>query len=147
MIRGLLCENLAVLGSIDPDANGVGALNTDWVDMSKFNQALFIVQVGEFAAGGTADFKLEEATSAAGAGAQDISGKSITQLTDAGTDDDKQALVNIQAAELSDGYRYVRGVLTIAVAAVDSAVIALGGAPTYLPASDFDLASVDEIVE
>ncbi len=81
-MKGKLCENLAVLGTIDPDAYAAGALNSDWVDMSQFNQLLFILAVGTFGTDATVDCKLQEATTAAGAGAADISGKAITQLED-----------------------------------------------------------------
>ena len=139
-----LFERQAILGTIDPDAYAAGTYNTDWVPMSKFRQAEFDVMVGTFGADATVDFKLQEATSSGGAGAQDLSGKAITQLVDG--DDDKQAIVNVRADELSDGYHYVCGVLVIATEAVDAAVLVKGGDPVYLPASDFDLDSVDEIV-
>ena len=149
----LFSEKVAVLGTIDPDAYGPDlygavAYATDWIDMKVFDQVGFVVMAGAFGAGATLDFKVQEATSDAGAGAQDLSGKSITQLTDAGNDDDKQVIVNVKAPELSvnDGYRYVRGVMTCAVDDIDEAVIALGVDPSYKPASNFDLASVDEIV-
>lgn len=145
-MKGLLTERLAVLGTIDPDAYGTGTTGTDWVDLSKFVQAMFIVMAGTLGSSATIDFKLQEAKTAAGGDAQDLSGKAITQLTDAGTDDDKQALINVRHDELSDGYRYVRGVMTVGVATSDGGVLVLGGDPTYAPASDFDLASVDEIV-
>lgn len=145
-MKGLLTERLAVLGTVDPDAYGTGTQGTDWVDMSKFVQVLFAVMVGTLGSSATIDFKVQEAKTAAGGNAQDLTGKSITQLTEAGTDDDKQALVNVRADELSDDYRYVRGVLTVGVADSDAGVLVLGGDPTYAPASDFDLASVDEIV-
>ena len=145
-MKGLLTERLALLGTIDPDAYGTGTQGSDWVDMSKFMQVMFAVLAGALGSSATLDFKVQEATSAAGAGAQDLSGKSITQLTEAGTDDDKQVLVNVRADELSDGYRYVRGLMTIGVATSDAGLVVLGGDPTYAPASDFDLASVDEIV-
>jgi len=145
-MKGLLTEKLAVLGTIDPDAYGTGTQGSDWMDLSKFRQILFAVMAGALGSSATLDFKVQEATSAAGAGAQDLSGKAITQLTEAGTDSDKQALINVRADELSDGYRYVRGVMTIGVATSDAGVLVLGGDATYLPASDFDLASVDEIV-
>jgi hypothetical protein len=147
-MENLFTEKIAVLGTIDPDAYGTGTQGTDWVDMSKFKSLGFVVMAGTLGSSATIDFKVQEATSAAGAGAQDITGKSITQLTEAGTDSDKQAVVNVKAEELdiADGYRYVRGVLTIGVATSDGGVVVLGTDPRFMPASDFDLSSVDEIV-
>ncbi len=147
-MESLFSERIAVLGTVDPDVCGTGTHGTDWVDMSKFQNVGFVVMTGTLGSSATVDFKVQEATSAAGAGAQDISGKSITQLTEAGTDDDKQVVVNVKAEELDreDGYQFVRGLMTIGVATSDAAVLVLGADPRFLPASDFDLASVDEIV-
>lgn len=141
-------ERLAVVACIDPDAYTTGAQTSDWVDMSEFERVVFIVQAGALGSSATIDFKVQEATSAAGAGAQDISGKSITQLTDAGTDSDKQALVEVRADELdlADGYTHVAGILTVGTATSDAGVVAIGLDPRYHPASDYDLSSVDELV-
>lgn len=147
MIKGLLCENIAIVGMIDPDAYAAGTYTTGWIDMKLFHQLMFAVQAGTFGTDATLDFKLQEAKDSSGTSSQDLTGKSITQFTDAGTDDDKQAIVNMRADELSDGYTHVRGSLTIAVAAVDAGVLAIGGQPRYLPASNFDATTVDEIVE
>jgi hypothetical protein len=147
-MEGLMTEKLAVVAAIDPDAYGTGTQGTDWADMEKFGQVMFVVMAGALGSSATLDFKVQEATDSSGTGAQDISGKSITQLTDAGTDSDKQAIVNVIAEELdrADGYRYVRGLLTVGTATSDAGVLVLAGDPRFLPASDFDLASVDEIV-
>ena len=145
-MQGLLTEKLAVLGTIDPDAYGTGTQGSDWMDMKMFFQALFALLLGTLGSSATIDFKVQEAKTAAGGDAQDLSGKAISQLTEAGTDSDKQALINVRADELSDGYRYVRGVLTIGVAASDVGLLVLGGDPSFSPASNFDLSSVDEIV-
>jgi len=145
-MKGLLTERLALVGSIDPDACATGAQTSDWIDMSKFRQVMFAVAVGTLGSSATVDFKVQEATSSGGAGAADISGKSITQLTEAGTDSDKQVLVNVRFDELSDGFTHIAGVMTVGVATSDAVVLVFAGDPTYAPASDFDLASVDEIV-
>ncbi|RMG90728.1 MAG: hypothetical protein D6706_18990, partial [Chloroflexi bacterium] len=92
------------------------------------------------------DFQVHESKDSSGTGEQLLTGKSITQLTQAGTDSNKQVLVEVRADELSAGYTHLRGRLIIGTAASDAAVIALGGDARYGPASDYDLASVDEIV-
>jgi hypothetical protein len=75
-----------------------------------------------------------------------ISGAAITQLTDAGTDSDKQAVVVVKQPDLTVGYRYIRATMTVGTATSDSGALGLGMYPTFGPASDYDLASVDEIV-
>ena len=145
-MRGNLADMLAVVATVDPGNLSAGSHSTDAVDMSKFEEVMFIVAVGTLGTSGTVDFKVQESDQAAGT-YSDISGKSITQLTDAGNDDNKQAVVVVKASELTPGKRYVKGVLTVGTAASDACVVAIAGKPRYAPASAFDLSSVDEIVE
>lgn len=141
-----LAEQVALVATIDPDAYGVGAQNSDAVDMSKFQSVLFVVLVGDLGASATLDFKVQEAADAAFTSPVDLTGKAITALTAAGSDSDKQALVEVRANELTEGKRYIRGVLTLGTAGSDAAVLALAASPRYVPTDADDLASVDEMV-
>ena len=140
-------ERVAVLATVDPDANTVGAITSDWADMTKFNSMMAIVQTGVMGASGTLDFKLQQATSSGGAGNKDISGKAITQLVKA-TDDDKQAVINVRADQLdvAGGFKFVAMVHTVGTATGDSGAVLLGLDPVHSTAADNDLASVAEIV-
>lgn len=148
MQNAIPSERAAVLGVIDPDANAAGALTSDWGDLTLFESAMAIVMAGTLGASATLDAKLQQATDSSGTGAKDITGKSITQLTQAGTDSDKQAIINVRAEELDldNGFTHVAIVMTTATATSDSGAILLGFNPRSGPASDNDLASVDEIV-
>lgn len=139
-------ELVGILATIDPDNYTAAAYTSDWVPLQDLRRAMFIVMVGDMGSSSTVDFKLQEATDSSGTGAADISGKSITQLTQAGTDDNKQAIIEINASELTEGYPYVAAVMTVGTAASDAAAICLAGGARFKPASDFDLSSVDEIV-
>lgn len=148
-------EVCAIVACIDPDANDQTTLTSDWVDMDDWDQVAAIVMVGVTATGATLDAEVQQATANDGTGAKTIgSGKSITQLTKAGSDDDKQAIINVRAEELdtANSFRYVALVMTPGdtanspdSAAIDSAGVILGFGPRYL-ATDSDLATVDEIV-
>jgi hypothetical protein len=143
-----LSEAVAVVACIDPDAYTTGAQTSDWVDMADFERVAFIVMAGALGTSATIDFKVQQATDGNGTGAKDVTSKAITQLTDGGTDSDKQAIVEVRQDELDveGGFRYVAGIMTVGAATSDAGVIALGGNPTYGPASNYDLASVDEII-
>lgn len=150
-MEGKLYERLAILGTVDPETLTEGLYGeetyySDYADMSRFNQIMALIMVGAFAAGAKLDAKLQEAKTAAGGDVQDIEDKAITQLTEAGSDEDKQAIINLRADELSEGYRYVRLAVTVTTDDVDVSAVLLGGDPMYAPATDWDLASVDEIV-
>jgi hypothetical protein len=134
-------ERAIVAGKIDPQSANNTTKNTDSVDMSKFHEALFIVQVG--ATDSTVDLKLEESSNGS-SGWQDISGKAITQLSAL---NNKIAMINLKSAQLDAGYRYVRGLLTLGNGSAQLvAAIALGVAPRFAPASDDKLGAVVQIV-
>lgn len=140
-----MSQRNAVVATVDPDAATAAAYSTDGVDMDVFGQCMFIVMVGEMQSGSTVDFAVQRSTDNSTYVAMSPA-KAITQLTQAGSDDDKQAVVNVDAAELGDGYRYVKGVLTVGTAASDVAVAAVANDCRFKPATDYDLSSVDEIV-
>lgn len=145
-MRSRPSERVAVVGTIDPDANAAATFGTDIIDMSKFDSVMFVIMAGTLGSSAGVSFLVQEDTDSGMSTPTTITGKSITELTDAGTDSDKQAIVNVRSDELSANHRYIRGVMTVSTATSDSAVIALGLDPRHGPANDFDLASVDEIV-
>ena len=140
-----MSQQNAVVATIDPDAYTAATYTTDGVDMDVFPQCIFIVMVGDMETGSTVDFSITRSTDNSTFVAMSPA-KAITQLTAAGTDDDKQVVVHVDATELGDGYRYCQGSLVIADAASDAAVVAIADHSRYKPATDYDLASVDEIV-
>lgn len=141
-------ELVAVIATIDPDAQAAGASTSDWAPMKDFERGLAVISVGTLGASATVDAKLQQATDSSGTGAKDITGKAITQLTQAGSDSDKQALIDVRGDELdvNNLFDHVAIVMTVATATSDTAALLLGTSARYGPASDFDLASVDEIV-
>ena len=149
MSYGLLSDQLAVVSVIDPDAYATGTQTGDAIDMAFHRNIMTIVQVGDLGSSATVDCVLTESATSGGTYTQ-ISGKSITQLTDAGTDSNKQAIINLAAEELGSGKRFVKVSLRIGTAASDVASITLAGRARYTTASATtafnDLSSVDEIV-
>jgi len=148
-INCLPSEAAALVAVIDPDAYAAATTVSDYADMGKFERIMFIISVGEMAATATLDAVIKQATTSAGAGAKNLTtSKAITQLTQAGTDSDKQVIINVLAEDLDMANNFDQGAISVtgAVAASDYGVVALGFNPRYAPASDNDLASVDEIV-
>lgn len=141
-------DQAAVLATIDPDAYTADTYVSDYVDMSMVQSIMAVLMVGTLGTSATVDAKLVQATDSSGTGVKDITGKAITQLTQAGTDADKQAIINCFASELdiNNSFTHVALSVTTATAACDLGAVVLGFAPRYAPASDNDLASVDEIV-
>ncbi len=141
-------DRVAVVGNIDPDAYAAGTYTTGWIDMSKFLAIMAIVQAGTLGSSATLDAKLEQAQSSGGTGAKDITGKAITQLTQAGTDSDKQAVINLFANDLdiNNGFTHARLSITVGTATSDAGGIVLGLDPVKDVASASDASTVDEIV-
>lgn len=141
-------EIAAVVETIDPVSQGVGAVSSGWIDASKFHTFAAVVLAGVLGTAATLDGKLEQASDASGTGAKDIAGKAITQLTKAGTDDNKQAVINLRPEELDtpNGFTHFRLTLTVGAAASLVGGVVLGVTARDGLASANDVATVDEIV-
>lgn len=144
----LLTQRVGVVGAIDPDVYTAATYTTGWIDASAANSFMAIVMAGTLGTSATLDAKLEQASDSSGTGAKDITGKLITQLTQAGTDSDKQAIINLAADELdlANGFTHFRLSMTVATATSDAGAIVLAADHRYGPASDRDATTVDEIV-
>lgn len=146
-VRQIKPSDVAVLaGVIDPDAYAASTLTSGWVSLVNFDSLQAIVMVGTLGVSATVNAKLEQAQDSSGTGAKDITGKAITQLTQAGTDDDKQAIINCHGGELDveGGFTHARLSVTIGTAASDMGAVVLGHAARYEP--EVDLATVDEVI-
>lgn len=139
-----LSQDLAVVATIDPQIADDATVSSDQVDMSKRDKVMFVISVG--ATDTTVDALVREATDDQGTDEQDLTGKAITQL--AGTDDNKQAIIEVDASELSDGFTHVSLDITVGdgTTGANVSAVALVGHARYQPASDNDLASVVQIV-
>jgi len=124
--RGKLYELVKFTQAVIPAVQAAGTDNGVWIDMQSFQECDHIINVGTMAAGATLDAIIQEATSAAGAGAKAITGKAITQLTQAGGDGDQVVTLNIRNDDMdkNNGFRWVRIVCTPAVGNVTYGVIA-----------------------
>ena len=103
--------------------------------MANHQRGVAIIIVGDMGAGSTVDFALMQATDNVGTGAKAIAGKAITQLTQAGGDGNDCCIIELRTEELDvdNGFAFVGGILTVAGAASDIAVIGLSGASNYTP--------------
>jgi len=140
-------EQMALVGVIDPDLNAAGTYTTGWIAAKDFTAFMAIVMAGTLGTDATIDAKLEQATDASGAGAKDVPDAAITQLVKA-TDDDKQAVIECfsDSLDLLNGFTHLRLSMTVATASSDSGALVWGVGGRYEPASDYNLASVAEIV-
>ena len=144
---GAIHEQVAVVGRIDPDAYATGDQTSTVIDMMYWREILIVVQAGTLGSSATLDCVVKGDTASNGSFATTITGKSITQLTQAGTDSDKDVVISVSAEDVAaQGFRYVRATMTVGVAGSDAGAIILGWRSRYAPVGDFDLTTVDEIV-
>lgn len=141
-------ENIVIGGVIDPDVHTAAAYTSDYMDMGNVGVAMAIIMAGTLGSSATLDAKLVQATDSGGTGVKDITSAAITQLTQAGTDSDKQATISCRAEDLDmdNGFTHVAIVMTIGTATSDAGAILLGLGARSLPATAYNLASVDETV-
>lgn len=141
-------EVAAVVGVIDPDAYTANTYTTDYIPMKLFRRYMAILQVGTLGTGAVVNAKLIAYTDGSGGGAFDVPGAAITPLTQAGTDSDKVAVINFDPSKLAGTpeYTHFRLSVTNTVEAMDASAVVLGFDARYKPASDNDIAAVDEIV-
>ena len=112
--------------------------------MSKFHEALFVLQAGAIPTGGSLAAKLQEDSASNFSSPSDLTGKGMTTLAD--TDDNKQVLFNLKAEEMGTGKRYARLLVTASAHANLVSCLALGVSPRLGPASDDKATTVAQIV-
>lgn len=139
-------DRAPIMRVLNPISQGAATVTTGWVSLATFDKARAILLVGDMTLNSTVDAKLQQASDSAGTGAKDITGKAITQLTDAGADDNKQVEINVRSDELdvANGFNHVRLSVTVAVAASVIAALIEGYDARYAPATDST--TVDEII-
>jgi hypothetical protein len=147
MLNAKPSELVGIVGNIDPDAYAASTVTTDWIAAKDYQAFAALVLAGDLGAGATLDAKLEQAQNASGTGAKDITGKA-TQLTQAGTDSNKQVVINLRPEELDvdNAFTHFRLSMTVATATSDCGGIVLGVLPARGPATGVDAATVDEVV-
>lgn len=100
-----------------PDDRGPGTHSSEWASLRDYHRAWLILDVGDMGALATVDAGLRQATDTAGTGAKAISGKTITQLTQAGGDESSLVCIELQTEELDvdGGFDCVQFYVTTAV--------------------------------
>ncbi len=125
-------ELIAVAGTINPSSQAAGTLTSGWVAAADYEHFLAVLMVGALGASATVAAKIEQATSAGGAGAKDVTGLAITIIT---TGNNQQALINVDQNDLdiNGGFAFIRLSVTVATAATLTSAVLLGCAPNYAP--------------
>lgn len=137
-------ENHELISHYPADSE-TSAPTIQWDSIANFIEISVWVSVGDIATSGTFDAKLRQATDASGTGAKDITGASITQLTQAGSDSNKVVVLSVLAENLDvdNGFTHVGLVATPATAATEFAAIVFGVRPRHRPVAT---TAIEEVV-
>ena len=140
-------DRTGVLGVINPASIAASTVLTAYVPVAKWHTLAAIIATGVLGASATVDAKLRQAQDSSGTGVKDITGKAITQLVKA-SHDNVQAVIECKADDLdtTNGFTHVALSVTVGTAASILGALLLGTNPRYAPASDFDAATVSQIV-
>lgn len=137
----LFTEQCKLLAKIDP-ASYNSEQNTARVSLANYNRVVVLLGLGALGSGTTVDMDIEQHTAASGGSTKNIAGKSITQLTQAGSDANKVVAVEIDAADLdvAGGYDYISAEIIPATSTAILWAMILGFAARFEPvgSSDFD---------
>lgn len=141
-------EGFGILGVINPSSQSAGASSTGWIAAKDYANFAAIVQVGALGSSATVDAKLQQASDSSGTGVKDVTGKAITQLSKAGTDDNKQVTISLKPEELdvANSFTHFRLTVTTATAASLTSAMVLGFGKRYGAANAGNAATVDEQV-
>ena len=112
------------------------AENGSWKKVENTGEIVAIINTGLIASGGHLDAKMQQANTAAGGGAKDITGAAITRLT--ATDDNQCILISVHTKNLDDGFLWVRLVITPASAQAFLGGQVFFGPVATMPAADND---------
>ena len=157
MANFLPSEGLPVVAALDPAAyttqTGTGSSGhhyTDIVDMSLHRRVMFVVSAGEFGTAGSLVCDLVEASTSYVSLGTTISGKSATALTEVGSDENKQVVMNLDQKELTATYKWAACKMTLTSGDCYISAVGIGldsrFADAVITTSYGDLSSVDEIV-
>lgn len=130
------------LAKIDP-ASYAAEQNTSRVSLANYHRAVIIIGVGDIAAGRTLDVDVEQHTASSGGTTKNVTGKSITQLTD--TDDNKIVAIELKTEELDvdGGFEHISVELTPSAGIILYCLV-FGIEPRFAPAGTTEW---DEVVD
>ena len=135
MYTARVSELMYPLATYNADSLGISTSSSGYVNMENYHRAWLFVNVGDMAAGGTLDAGIQQAQDAAGTGVKAITGKTITQLTQAGGDGNDLVCIELQTEELDvdNGFEFIRFYLTVAGNSVEVSATLFGCESRYMP--------------
>lgn len=141
-----LSEGVGVAGRITPATTANTQRNTSAIDMSKWDQLMFVFSLGDMASE-TIDLGVETCDSDGTSNAVDITGKQISLGAGASSNDSDIFVIVVRSTDLiANGKQYVRGTMVTGGGTGGPASCIVLGVPRYGPASGVDISDVTQII-
>jgi len=137
-------ENFELLANITPEtANGtVGEHNTGYVSLENYHRVIIVLTAGTPGGASTIDVDVEEATDAAGTGAQNIAGKAITTLVAADAGETVYIEVRTEELDVDNAYSFINAEVTVGVNTFTYDLKIFGFVPRFAPAAVTNIAEI-----
>lgn len=139
----LFTEQVRPLARINP-ASYNSVQETARVAVKNYHRFVVLMGVGVLGSSATLDLEIDEYKAASGGVAHKITGKEITQLTQAGADANKIVAIELATEEMTADYNYITAKATPAVSTAILWVLVLGFVGRYEPVGDDEF---DEVVD
>lgn len=135
MYTARLSEMMYPLAAAYAGSVAIGTHTSAYVSLRDYHRAWAVLNVGDMAATATLNVSLLQATTVAGAGSKAITGKAITQLTQAGGDSDSLICIELQTEELDvdGGFDCIAMQAVVGTAAVELSYALYGCVPRFPP--------------
>lgn len=124
-----ISTQVPLLAALPPLSQGATTRSTGWIPVSTAFQFMAAISVGVLGSSATVNAKLEQATSAAGAGAKDVPGKAITEI-----DENNKTAVIVAShndIDMTNGFTHIRLSVTVGTAASLTAAALYGAFARY----------------
>ncbi len=139
-------ERIAIAAVIAPGALTTGAKSSGWIDLALYTRLVALISTGTLGTAATVDAKWQLADDSSGTNTVDSTQAALTQIVKA-SGDNKQAVMNFDVNKSTPRTkRWAKLLLTVGAATSDAAAVVLGIDPRHAPATDFDPASVVQVV-
>lgn len=117
------------------DSFNAGTVDSAYVSLANYHRAVLLLSVGDMAGTATLDVSIRQAKDSAGTGVKAITGKAITQLTQASGDGNDMFAIELRTEELdvNGGFEHVSVRAVVANAAVEYSYVLLGIEPRFAP--------------
>jgi hypothetical protein len=143
MVNQNLSEAVAVPDHLTPAAaRAAGTYATGWIDASRFQRLVALLQVGTLAGSASINMRWQAATASDGTGSADINSTSCITATLGSASNDKIQPLELRLDQNPSTNRFVRAYVSAATSTWLGGVVVIGNTAIHEPASGYNNSAV-----